>query len=201
MANWIQGHNERMGFQAIVCHDGVFSTPNVWYTTEELYFPEQDFGGEPFRVPENYSKWNPQNRTSLSIFRSAFASSRRSLALSQTSTNGVHLNSSFMEERTTVCWKEKGLECSILFRDLMSLRGSCTSSRKTIGFSARRTGGSGMRRCSSEFWVIFCSAVLRGRGTDDFARTDGSTSGLRPKRTTSLRRRTRRTSKRRPRKA
>lgn len=83
LANWVQGHNERMGFKAIVCHDGgsaldlipqtpstladlvpnitVFSTSNVWYTTEEIYFPEREFGGKPWEVPENYSRWNPQN--------------------------------------------------------------------------------------------------------------------------------------------
>ncbi|KDE07441.1 hypothetical protein MVLG_02307 [Microbotryum lychnidis-dioicae p1A1 Lamole] len=64
MANWIQGHNSSLGFKCIVCHDGVFSTPGVWYTTEELYFPEREFGGTPWEVPENYSRWNPQNHIS-----------------------------------------------------------------------------------------------------------------------------------------
>ncbi|SCV70321.1 BQ2448_1715 [Microbotryum intermedium] len=63
-ANWIQGHNSTLGFKCIVCHDGVFSTPGVWYTTEELYFPEREFGGTPWEVPENYSRWNPQNHIS-----------------------------------------------------------------------------------------------------------------------------------------
>ncbi|ORY64736.1 Alpha/Beta hydrolase protein [Leucosporidium creatinivorum] len=61
MANWVQGHNERLGFKAIVCHDGVFSTTNTWYSTEEIYFPEREFGGTPWTAPENYSRWNPQN--------------------------------------------------------------------------------------------------------------------------------------------
>lgn len=86
MATWVQGHNERMGFKAIVCHDGgkrapfpsqsnprrislslslsivtVFSTSNTFYSTDELYFPEREFGGTPWEVPENYSRWNPQN--------------------------------------------------------------------------------------------------------------------------------------------
>ncbi|KAI5475438.1 serine-type peptidase [Pseudohyphozyma bogoriensis] len=61
MCNWIQGHNDQMGFKAIVCHDGVFSTDGTWYETEELYFPEREFGGTPWAVPENYRRWNPQN--------------------------------------------------------------------------------------------------------------------------------------------
>lgn len=61
MAAWMQGHNDQLGFKAFVCHDGVFSTPNVWYNTEELYFPAREFGGTPWEVPEAYAKWNPQN--------------------------------------------------------------------------------------------------------------------------------------------
>ncbi|KAL8279701.1 hypothetical protein RQP46_007796 [Phenoliferia psychrophenolica] len=61
MANWIQGHNDQMGFKAIVCHDGVFSTSGTWFGTEELYFPEREFGGTPWQVPDNYSRWDPQN--------------------------------------------------------------------------------------------------------------------------------------------
>ncbi|KAM0786506.1 hypothetical protein ACM66B_001964 [Microbotryomycetes sp. NB124-2] len=61
MANWIQGHNDVCGFQTIVNHDGVFSTSGTWFSTEELYFPEREFGGTPWEVPENYSRWNPQN--------------------------------------------------------------------------------------------------------------------------------------------
>ncbi|KAK4701312.1 hypothetical protein P7C70_g4920, partial [Phenoliferia sp. Uapishka_3] len=56
MANWIQGHNDQMGFKAIVCHDGVFSTSGTWFGTEELYFPEREFGGTPWEVPDNYSR-------------------------------------------------------------------------------------------------------------------------------------------------
>lgn len=42
--------------------DGVFSTKNVWYTTEELYFPEKEFGGTPWTAGDEYSKWDPQVR-------------------------------------------------------------------------------------------------------------------------------------------
>lgn len=39
----------------------VFNTTNTYYTTEELYFPEREFGGSPWDVPESYSRWNPVN--------------------------------------------------------------------------------------------------------------------------------------------
>ncbi|GAA5825189.1 hypothetical protein JCM11251_006136 [Rhodosporidiobolus azoricus] len=61
MVNFIQGHNEQMGFKALVCHDGVFSPTQTWNATEELYFPEREFGGLPWEVPENYQKWSPAN--------------------------------------------------------------------------------------------------------------------------------------------
>ncbi|GAA5893451.1 hypothetical protein JCM5296_007461, partial [Sporobolomyces johnsonii] len=61
MQNWIQGHNDAMGFKCLVCHDGVFSLSQTWNATEELYFPEREFGGTPWEAPENYQKWNPQN--------------------------------------------------------------------------------------------------------------------------------------------
>ena len=40
MINWINGHSDR--FRALVNHDGMFSTMNTFYTTEELYFPERE---------------------------------------------------------------------------------------------------------------------------------------------------------------
>merc|ERR1712230_16465 len=49
-----------MGFKAIVCHDGVFSTSATWYATEEIYFPEREHAGTPWQAPEEYERWNPQ---------------------------------------------------------------------------------------------------------------------------------------------
>lgn len=51
-------------FKAIVCHDGVFDTNQVWYATDELYFPEGEFGGTPWEKPEEYQRWNPTNHIS-----------------------------------------------------------------------------------------------------------------------------------------
>ncbi|KAI7888020.1 Alpha/Beta hydrolase protein [Mucor mucedo] len=61
MANWLNGHSNK--FKALVNHDGVFSTTQVYYTTDELYFAEREFGGSPIQ-PENrqgFEKWSPSN--------------------------------------------------------------------------------------------------------------------------------------------
>jgi len=59
MINWIQGHNIDGLFKALVCHDGVFNTLNTFYSTDELYFPEFEFGGTPWGEKAEYSKWSP----------------------------------------------------------------------------------------------------------------------------------------------
>ncbi|GAA5926828.1 uncharacterized protein JCM15063_000380 [Sporobolomyces koalae] len=61
MQNYIQGHNDAFGFKCLVCHDGVFSLSQTYYATEELYFPEREFGGAPWESNSNYSKWSPDN--------------------------------------------------------------------------------------------------------------------------------------------
>lgn len=58
MINWIQGHPLGRKFKALVCHDGVYSTLNM-YCTEELFFPCHDFGGSFFENREGYAKWDP----------------------------------------------------------------------------------------------------------------------------------------------
>lgn len=45
-------------FKALVCHDGVFSTQSQW-STDELFFPEHDFGGTLWENREGYQKWDP----------------------------------------------------------------------------------------------------------------------------------------------
>lgn len=60
MINWIQGHPAfSHKFKALVCHDGLFSTPATWFTTDELYFPEKEFYGKPWDKESVYEKWNP----------------------------------------------------------------------------------------------------------------------------------------------
>ncbi|KAI5466794.1 Alpha/Beta hydrolase protein [Mariannaea sp. PMI_226] len=58
MINWIQGHDFGRKFKALVCHDGVFSTQSQW-STEELFFPEHDFGGTLWENRPGYEKWDP----------------------------------------------------------------------------------------------------------------------------------------------
>ncbi|KAG0228772.1 putative dipeptidyl-peptidase 5 [Mortierella sp. GBA43] len=61
MMNWINGHTDR--FNCLVNHDGIFDTKNGYYATEELYFPEHEYGGVPWdpKIKENYERWNPAN--------------------------------------------------------------------------------------------------------------------------------------------
>ncbi len=57
MINWLEGHTTR--FNATVCHDGVFNLESMWGTTEELWFPEWEFGGTPWQNRKVYQKWSP----------------------------------------------------------------------------------------------------------------------------------------------
>ncbi|OGU28291.1 MAG: dipeptidyl aminopeptidase [Ignavibacteria bacterium GWA2_35_9] len=57
MINWIEVHTDR--FNALVNHDGVFNLESEYGTTEELWFPEWEFGGTPWQNRELYQKWSP----------------------------------------------------------------------------------------------------------------------------------------------
>jgi dipeptidyl aminopeptidase/acylaminoacyl peptidase len=57
MANWVLGHTDR--FKCIVSHDGVFNTESAYGTTEELWFNEWEFKGEPWKNRELYRKFSP----------------------------------------------------------------------------------------------------------------------------------------------
>jgi dipeptidyl aminopeptidase/acylaminoacyl peptidase len=57
MANWILGHTNR--FKCIVSHDGIFNTESAYGTTEELWFPEWEFKGPPWKNRELYRKFSP----------------------------------------------------------------------------------------------------------------------------------------------
>lgn len=49
MINWINGNAPHGFFKALVNHDGVFSFESSYFTTEELFFMEHEFGGVPWR--------------------------------------------------------------------------------------------------------------------------------------------------------
>jgi dipeptidyl aminopeptidase/acylaminoacyl peptidase len=57
MVNWICGHTDR--FKALVSHAGVFDLISMYGTTEELWFPEWEYGGFPWDKPEHYRDRSP----------------------------------------------------------------------------------------------------------------------------------------------
>ncbi|MCE5273386.1 S9 family peptidase [bacterium] len=57
MINWIEGHNRR--FKCLVNHDGVYNLESMYASTEELWFPEWEFGGTPWDNPTLYHQWSP----------------------------------------------------------------------------------------------------------------------------------------------
>ncbi len=60
MINWIAG-NWPDRFKCLVNHDGIFDQRMMYYTTEELWFPEWENDGPYFEQPENYEEQNPVN--------------------------------------------------------------------------------------------------------------------------------------------
>lgn len=60
MVNWIAGHSNR--FKALVSHAGLFNLEAMYATTEELWFPEWEFGGpfwDPKAMREQYRRYSP----------------------------------------------------------------------------------------------------------------------------------------------
>jgi dipeptidyl aminopeptidase/acylaminoacyl peptidase len=57
IANWLLGHTNR--FKCIVSHDGMFNAESAYGTTEELWFPNWEFGGPPWKKRDVYRKWSP----------------------------------------------------------------------------------------------------------------------------------------------
>ncbi len=57
--NWILGHTNR--FKAAVSHDGVFNLESMSMATEELWFPEWEFGGPSWtpKARAQFAKWSP----------------------------------------------------------------------------------------------------------------------------------------------
>jgi len=58
MQNWIAG-NWPERFRCIVNHDGIFDNRSMYYTTEELWFPEWENGGPYYQQPATYDQWDP----------------------------------------------------------------------------------------------------------------------------------------------
>jgi len=60
MVNWIAG-NWPDRFKCLVNHDGIFDQRMMYYTTEELWFPEWEMGGPYFERAATYEEHNPAN--------------------------------------------------------------------------------------------------------------------------------------------
>ncbi len=58
MINWIAGQWPDR-FKCLITHDGVFDNRSMYYSTEELWFPEWEFGGPEYLNPAGYAKHNP----------------------------------------------------------------------------------------------------------------------------------------------
>ncbi len=58
MMNWIEG-NWPDRFRCIVNHDGLFDQRMMYYATEEIWFPEWEFGGPQYANPQAYEAVNP----------------------------------------------------------------------------------------------------------------------------------------------
>jgi dipeptidyl aminopeptidase/acylaminoacyl peptidase len=57
MMAWFLGHTDR--FVCLVNHDGVYNLESMYGATEELWFPEWEFGGTPWERPGDYEKYSP----------------------------------------------------------------------------------------------------------------------------------------------
>jgi len=62
MMNWIQGQPLGRKFKALVTHDGVYSMAGQM-ASEELYFPEHEFGGKFWKNQEEWLRWDPSKHT------------------------------------------------------------------------------------------------------------------------------------------
>lgn len=58
MVNWILGHTDK--FKCLISHAGVYDLKSKYGSTDELWFPEWEFGGAPWESAD-YDKWSPSN--------------------------------------------------------------------------------------------------------------------------------------------
>ena len=58
MINWIAGQWPDR-FKCLVSHDGIFDNRTMYYSTEELWFPEHEFSGPEYQNPASFAKFNP----------------------------------------------------------------------------------------------------------------------------------------------
>lgn len=58
MVNWIAGQWPDR-FKCLITHDGIFDQRSMYYSTDELWFPEWENGGPEYANPAGYAKFNP----------------------------------------------------------------------------------------------------------------------------------------------
>ncbi|ORX99793.1 alpha/beta-hydrolase [Basidiobolus meristosporus CBS 931.73] len=57
MINWINGQTNR--FSCLISHGGIFDPTSNYYTIDQLYFMESEFGGLPWDKAKTYEKFSP----------------------------------------------------------------------------------------------------------------------------------------------
>jgi dipeptidyl aminopeptidase/acylaminoacyl peptidase len=57
MINWILGHTDR--FDCLISHAGLAEQWSMYGETEELWYPEWEFGGMPWEHPELFDRFSP----------------------------------------------------------------------------------------------------------------------------------------------
>lgn len=60
MVDWLASQSNGR-FRALISHAGVYDLTSMYGATEELWFPEHDFGGTPWTSPAAYQKWSPSS--------------------------------------------------------------------------------------------------------------------------------------------
>ncbi|MDQ7821910.1 MAG: S9 family peptidase [Candidatus Eremiobacteraeota bacterium] len=59
MVNWIAGHTTR--FKCLISIAGCYNLTGKYGATDELWFPEWEFGGPPWSSDGQYEKWSPSS--------------------------------------------------------------------------------------------------------------------------------------------
>jgi dipeptidyl aminopeptidase/acylaminoacyl peptidase len=59
MIDWIATHTDH--FKCLISHAGPYDLVSEYGATEELWFPDWEFGGPPWSHPELYRKWSPND--------------------------------------------------------------------------------------------------------------------------------------------
>jgi dipeptidyl aminopeptidase/acylaminoacyl peptidase len=60
MIDWLASQSKGR-FRAFVSHAGVYNLASMYGSTEELWFPEHDFGGTPWTNPKAYQQMSPSS--------------------------------------------------------------------------------------------------------------------------------------------